>query len=278
MANSDYTVRGQGVITPRGLLQVAIDEATDLLTITGFQEVQGAADDLQVGMGVMIGDEILRLNTNVLPNLTVSRGCGDTIPAPHAANSEVWFFSLNASSDNREYAATTEIAVKVLPVSAMDGPVPISAAPPHDLTFNWRFSRPYPPGLMLCNGLPWYIGIFEFEEEDTEFAFTWKHRDRVLQADQLVGHSEDTIGPEPGTTYTVRVIDAGDDVVHLATGITGEEWVYDRALAESHLPSGIGRVEIFAVREGLNSWQRYVTRIRPSGGSGFGSSFGSFGG
>lgn len=278
MANSDYTVRGQGGITPHGLLQAALLPGDGFMTITNFQEVQGPAADLQVGMGVMIGDEIIRLDTNTLPTFAISRGCADTIPAAHAANSQVWFFSLSADGDNREYAATTEIAVKVLPVSATDGPVPISAAPPHDLTFNWRFSRPYAPGLMRCNGLPWYAGPFEFEDEDTEFAFSWRHRDRVLQADQLVPHGDASIGPEPGTTYTVLVYDSSNTLVRTVTGLTGETWVYDRADAEADVPSGTGRVEIFAVREGLNSWQRYVTFIRPGGGVGFGAAFGSFGG
>lgn len=278
MANSDYTVRGQGFITPRGLLQAAINEGSNTMTITGFQEVQGAADDIEVGMGVMIGNEIIKLESSELPTLNITRGCADTIPAAHAAGSEVWFFTNTASGDDREYTATTEIAVKVLPVSAMSGPVPIAHAPPHDLTFNWRFSRPYAPGLMLCNGLPWYADTFELETADTQYLFTWKHRDRLLQGDQLVGHGEDTIGPEPGTTYTARVYNDLNALVRTVSGITAEEWAYSRTLAEADVPTGVGRVEICAVRDGLESWQRYSVSIKPTSG-GFGVSFGeSFGG
>lgn len=278
MANSDYVVRGQGSLTPYGLLEAELSPDALTMTIMNFQEIQGVAVDLVTGMAVLIGDEIIRLNSNTLPVLDISRGCADTIPAVHLAGSGVWFFSETADGDDREYTATTEIAVKVLPASLSDGPVPMSKAPPHDLTFNWRFSRPYPPGLMLCNGLPWHSEIFEFEDLDTEFTFTWKHRDRLLQADQLVGHNEDSIGPEPGSTYTVHVYDKDNALVRTVTGITAETWVYDRIDAEADVPSGTGRVEIFTVRDSLQSWQKYVTRIRPGGGGGFGDSFGEFGG
>lgn len=278
MANSDYVVRGQGALTPYGLLQAELAPGQASMTIMNFQAIQGAGVDLQVGMAVLIGDEIVRLNSNTLPVLDISRGCADTIPALHPAGTGVWFFSETADGDDREYSATTEIAVKVLPVSQSDGPVPLSKAPPHDLVFNWRFSRPYPPGLMLCNGVPWHTGIFEFEELDTEWTFTWKHRDRLLQADQLIGHEEDSIGPEPGSTYTALVYNKDNTLVRTVAGLTGEVWVYDRELAEADVPSGTGRVEIFTVRDSLVSWQRYVTRIRPGGGGGFGDAFGVFGG
>lgn len=278
MANSDYVVRGQGPLTPHGILQVELTPGATTMTIANFQQIQGPEVDLQVGMAVLIDDEIVRLNSNTLPVLEISRGCADTIPALHLVNKGVWFFSETADGDDREYTATTEIAVKVLPVSVSDGPVPLSKAPPHNLTFNWRFSRPYPPGLMLCNGLPWYTDIFEFEDLDTEWVFTWKHRDRLLQADQLVGHDEDSIGPEPGSTYTVLVYNKDNTLVRTVAGITTETWVYDRALAEADVPTGIGRVEIFTVRDSLTSWQRYTTRIRPVEGGGFGGAFGVFGG
>lgn len=248
------------------------------MTIMNFQEVQGPEVDLEVGMAVLVGDEIVRLDSNTLPILDISRGCADTIPASHIAGTPVWFFSETADGDDREYTATTEIAVKVLPVSLTDGPVPISQAPPHDLTFNWRFFRPYPPGLLLCNGMPWHSDTFAFEDEDTAYTFTWKHRDRLLQADQLVGHGEDTVGPEPGTTYTAKVYDKDNVLVRTVTGITGETWVYDRADAEEDVPNGTGRVEIFSMRDGHESWSKYTTFIRPSGGGGFGESFGYFGG
>ena len=276
MANEDYTVRSQGGLTPYGQLNATVERNALSITIKNFQAVQGAGD-LVAGMAVMIGDEIMRLDSATLPVLTVARGCADTIPARHLADAPVWFFSLTAASDNREYTATSEIAVKALPYSFSDGPVPMSKAPPHDVVFNWRFQRPYAPGLMLCQGMPWYSQTFGLEDIDTEYSFTWKHRDRLVQADQLVAHSEDTIGPEVGTTYTARVYNSTNALVRTVTGITTEGWTYDRALAESDVPSGVGRVEICAVRDDLESWQRYVILIQPGEGGGFGGAFGIFG-
>lgn len=262
MAASDYTLRGDGGLCPYAELADAITEGTLSITIENYQEV-GGASDLEVGMGLMVGEEIMRLEFIDMPNLTVARGCADTIPAAHPVNTPIWFFTQAAASDEREYMATDEIAVKVLPYSLSDGPVPVENAPPHDLVFNWRFSRPYAPGLFLVQGQPWYSDVFEFDDDDTEFVLTWVHRDRLLQGDQLISHGEASIGPEAGTTYTVRIYDETNALVREELGITGETWSYDKTDAMADVPSGVGRLVLCSTRETLDSWQKYTVRFRP---------------
>ncbi|MRE90953.1 MULTISPECIES: hypothetical protein [unclassified Stenotrophomonas] len=79
----------------------------------------------------------------------------------------------------------------------------------------------------------------------------WAHRDRILQADQLVDTTQGNIGPEPGTTYTVRWYLAGALVRTQAT-ISGTTDTYTP-------PAGRGgkqiRVEVEAIRDGYRSWQ-----------------------
>ncbi len=273
MANSDYILRGEGGFSPYGVLNVALTPDAGVIDITGYQGVS-VSGDLEVDMGVMIGDEILRLKSTSLPFLQVARGCADTIPALHLINTPVWFFSLNAVSDEREYTALDPIAVKVLPFSLSDGPVPIEAAPPQNLVFNWRFARPYAPGLMTCQGLPWYSETFALEDTDTEYLFEWTHRDRVLQGDQLIGHEEADIGPEPGVTYGVRIFDRYDTLVDTITGITDNFWSYSKVDALADIPTGVGRVEIFAVRDSFESWQFYTVRLQPGPLGGLGETLG----
>lgn len=273
MANSDYILRGEGGFSPYGLLNVALTPDAGVIDITGYQGVS-VSGDLEVGMGVMIGDEILRLKTTSLPYLQVARGCADTIPALHLVNTPVWFFSNNAVSDEREYTALDPVAVKVLPYSLSDGPVPVEGAPPLDLVFNWRFARPYAPGLMTCQGLPWYSQIFVLEDVDTEYLFEWKHRDRILQGDQLIGHEEDNIGPEPGVTYTARVYDRDDVLAETVAGITDNFWSYSKVDATAAVPFGTGRVEISAVRDTFESWQIYSILIQPGEAGGLGEALG----
>jgi hypothetical protein len=82
-----------------------------------------------------------------------------------------------------------------------------------------------------------------------EITVTWAHRDRLLQADQVISESEASIGPEAGTTYTVTYY-LDEDIEHTESGITGTS-------ATPQLLSGIGvgRIEVVAIRDGLVSWQ-----------------------
>ena len=270
-------------MTPTGLLAVAITAGATSINVKDFQTVAGI-EDLAVGDGLMVDGEIMRVQSTDLPFVNVLRGCADTIPASHAVDARVWFFSDYAVSDNRAYMATDTIGVKLLPFSLASGPVPIEYAPPLSVTFNWRFSRPYPPGRFRCNDVPWFQGPHVMEEDAISHVFTWAHRDRLLQADQLVGHEEASVGPEPGTTYDILVYDADDVLVRSVIGLTGETWTYLRADFTADVPTGIGRVILRSVRGGLESWQSYEARlVSTSGGGepdeyGFGGAFGLYGG
>lgn len=277
MANSDYTVGAQGALCTYAVLAENIDPGTLTFNIDALQEIS-TGSDLEVGMPILIGDEIMRLDSFSLPSITVARGCADTIPAAHLANSGIWFFSAAPVSDEVTYLATETIAVKSLPFSVQDGAVPVANAPPMDLTFNWRFFRPYPPGNVELQGSPFWSQVFEFEDLDTEFVLTWAHRDRIGQADQLIDHTEPDIGPEAGTTYTVRVYDKDDNLVRTVMDIAGTTWNYPRVDAEADVPNGTGRITLHSVRDSIESLYGYTIRIKPNAG-GFGEAFGeNFGG
>lgn len=249
-----------------GKLATAIGHSASVLTISNFKGV--SESDLEVGMAVLIDNEIMRLQSITLPNLSVLRGCGDTVPVPHAAESSVWFFSNAALGEDREYSATETVSVKVLPFTSASGPMPIEYAPPLPVTFNWRFIRPYPPGRVRVNDLPLQQDPFDLGVGETEFVITWAHRDRLLQGDQLIGHEEASIGPEVGTTYTVRVYDADENLVRTVTGLTGTSWTYTQAMFEEDIPVGVGRVEINSVRDTFDSLQRHVIYFGTAGGLG----------
>jgi len=82
-----------------------------------------------------------------------------------------------------------------------------------------------------------------------EFDVAWVHRDRVLQADQLVDASVASIGPEPGTTYTLRVY-LDDVLVDEVNGIAGATHGYG-----GYPGGGTMTVEVAAIRDELESWQ-----------------------
>ena len=267
MAASDYEKRGTAGFCPIGYLGAPLTAQAASMQIVGFRAV--GEDDLSAGMGVMIGDEILRLESIVLPTLAIKRGAADTIPAAHAAGSEVWFFTDSAVGDEREYLATDTIGVKLLPFSASSGAVPIDYAPPMSVTFNWRAFRPYPPGNVKVNGDHFALAAHDLPDDTDEFVVTWAHRDRLTQADQLIGHEQGSIGPEVGTSYTVRVYDDSNTLVRTVVGITGTSFVYTGVMLDEDEPAAKRvRLELCSMRDGLESLQKYSIVLRRAGGLG----------
>lgn len=268
MAASDYVERGEGILCPVGMLGSAIgrNPVSDIeLSITNFEAVV-PGEDVAVGMAVMVNDEIMRVDDiDGWPVIEVSRGCADTVPQEHDADSLVWFFSNSGGTDGREYVATDTVAVKMSNFTFSGGSVPVEHTPAHDLTFNWRFSRPYAPANVMVAGERWFVRTFRMGPYDTGLEVEWAHRDRVGQADQLLGHTEGSVGPEVGQTYTVRIYDDTDTLIHTYTGLTGTVWEYERAEALTHFPTGgLGYMTLCSTRLSLDSWQSYRIDFRIS--------------
>lgn len=272
MAANDYELLTDGPLCPIGYLASPIGPGDSTVTIADFKPVAGASEDLVLGMAIMINDEIMKLGSTTLPTLTVSRGCADTIPASHDADSVAWFFDNDTGSDGREYTAASTIGVKLLPFTGSGGSVPLEHAPPHALTFNWRFFRPYPPAQFKCNAAPWYSVPVQVTAS-SDATFTWVERNRLVQADQLIAHHEASVAAEVGTTYTVRVYDTTDTLKRTVSGIAGTSWTYTYANATSDLPSRVGYVTLHSVRDGFESLQGYRTDIQ-LGAPGLGEALG----
>src|SRR5690606_36924603 len=117
------------------------------------------------------------------------------------------------------------------------------------VTMNQRQFRPYPPGRLRVNGSAYPTSI------TGELVISWAHRDRVTQADQLIDDEQTSIGPEDGTTYTVRIYD-GNSLVRTETGITGTSYTYESATEISDGgPFNPIRFTLHAVRDGVESLQ-----------------------
>lgn len=261
MAASDYTIEASAPMCPIGYVASAVGYSAPDILLSSLINV--APGDVKVGMAAMIDDEIVKVTSVNYPSIGVERGCADTVPAVHQVGSIVWFFGQTTGTVRKAYTATDEIAVKLLPYTTSGANIPVDASPPNDITFNWRHVRPYPPGRVLCKDTAWYLGYKEMTLGSDEIGWSWVHRDRLLQADQLVPHSADSIGPEPGTTYTIEVINLDGEVLRTVTGITGTAWTYTREMAEAdnhELPEAY--VDLWSERAGLRSLQKYRTLVR----------------
>lgn len=260
MANSDYIKRNiAGPFCPVAKLSAAIGALQTTLIYVDM--ISSIPDPVVLNRAIMIDDEILGIVGISGSTLTLLRGCCDTIPAEHAANALIWFFDDSIGSDEIEYGGTETIGVKVLPRTAMSGNIPIIGSPPNEITFNFRFLRPYPPGNVRLNGVV-FAGNYHEVSAASGLALTWTHRDRVLQADQLIDHGAASVGPEPGTTYTVQVYRADNNaLLRTVTGIAGTSWTYTHAMALADITTVAGGVSIYillkSVRNSLDSYQLY---------------------
>lgn len=81
------------------------------------------------------------------------------------------------------------------------------------------------------------------------FDVAWAHRDRLLQADRLIDAEAASIGPEPSISYTLRV--------YIDSVLDQEQPSIIGSATSIPVLSGNGRarLEVWAVRDGLESWQ-----------------------
>ncbi|MDR2871311.1 MAG: phage tail protein [Xanthomonadaceae bacterium] len=197
------------------------------------------------GSAALWEDEIVRVDALNPETGTVilGRGCADTVPVAHAAGTRLWFFDGFEGADQREYAAGERVSAKLLTRTPAQQ-LTLEAAPVDTITMARRAARPYPPANLHING-----ELYPSSVSGT-ITVTWSHRDRVLQADQWIDTTLSDIGPEPGTTYTVRWhID--DVLVNEQTAITGmqAQWKPSAQWAGRMI-----RIEVETIRDALRSW------------------------
>ena len=144
---------------------------------------------------------------------TIGRGCLDTVPVAHAANSILCLY--RAATDGREYTDGETVRARIL-TRGNGAALGLDDAPTISTVMARRKERPYPPGDFRINGLayPDMIGA-------VHLTISWRHRDRLLQADLMVDTAEGDIGPEPGTTYHLMFYGETGEMVHEQTGLVG---------------------------------------------------------
>lgn len=210
-----------------------------------FVSVAGARgfEDVAVGSMVLWGAEICRLDDVdlIAGAIVLGRGCADTVPFAHSAGERLWVIDDSIALDANRYAASNLVFTRLLPRTASSR-LDMQDAASTTVAFASRAARPYPPAAVTLNGAQDPIEIFEVVD------VAWSHRDRIASAEQLIDQNAASVGPEAGTTYTVRWF-IGGVLDHVATGVSGN--------SASHVPSESGslRVEVEAVRGGFSSWQ-----------------------
>ncbi len=221
-----YATRGQSGYT--GRTKLVYDCAPLDTTIwLDIDMLGGFLNEWVPGMVAMIGDEQIgvMLVDEETGEATVKRGVADTLPRAHNIDDTVWLVDDDIASDYREYMDGEAVKAKPLPRTTT-AVLDIAEATELSVTVDQRIVRPYPPGNLKVDDVSVY-DLPDSEDEYPEPLLTWTHRDRILQADQVVGHTEASIGPEPGVTYQIDVYE--ESGVYLLSShplISGTSWTY----------------------------------------------------
>ncbi|EJK9254078.1 phage tail protein [Klebsiella pneumoniae] len=208
-AGATFADRGQGDWTPSGTLTAPVGRLDTVLHVS-------MAIFPTVGDGLMINDEIMRVDAVDIPagTLTVGRGCMDSLPSGHYSGDRCWAYQDALDSDGLEYLSGETVEARLLTRTSTETLVE-SAAPVAALAISGRQARPYLPGNIRVNGVLYP----DVAASADNFTLAFSHRDRLLQADRLIDCTENSIGPEPGTEYVVKLIaqSTGNEVWSLAS-------------------------------------------------------------
>ena len=235
----------EGSFTPSVLIA---DDITPYQTQVRFV-IDGDYSGLAGAEALLIDDEIVKVeagdfNTAVM---TLGRGCADTVPQAHKANARAWCYLLSAGQNDSKYTVGEQIKAKLLTRTAQET-LAEDAAPVLQLTTRQRQARPYPPANVKVDGVLGGAIV-----DSSQFKITWAYRDRDIQADKLIAHTEDSTVLGAGVSYKVDLLD-GDNVVR-AISTTSSEFVYpDAAKVDGEQFS---KIALYAIKDKLTSLYRY---------------------
>ncbi len=231
-ASADYIDRGMGFWCPTATVVGAVPASAAPAAVTLSNTID--LETVRVGTAALWGVEIVRVDAvnAVARTATLARGCADTVPVQHDAGSRIWFFDEPVGIDPSPWLRGESVDVKLL-TRTPSGRLSQASAPVNTISIASRHYRPYPPGRVQLNSVAYP------DEISGLLTVTWQHRDRVLQADQLVDTTQASIGPESGTTYTLRIYGESNVLLKTVTGMTGTSYAFSDEMAVS----GLGHYE-----------------------------------
>ena len=203
------------------------------------------SDMITVGDYALIDTEMVEITSFTSTTLGIKRGVLDTVPATHSAGAKVYVLSKYNGIGQTEYVSGETVNVK-LRTQTGKGVLALASAPASSLTFDRRAFRPYPPGQWKIAGNYYPVQLL-----DTPVSTTWAHRDRLQQTGaSLVDFTEGSIGPEAGTTYSLRLYNHDtSNLLYTVDSLTGA--------SHSGFPSPTGhfnmRMELWSARDGYAS-------------------------
>lgn len=225
-----YVTRSSGDFNPSGLLVAGIGASAGPTVIALASGID--LDQVPIGSAALLDDEWVRIDALDPDALTatIARGCIDSVPAAHAAGARLWVYDDYLGVDPTAYTTGTTVQMRLLTRSS-SGTLATGLAGTDSLLLAQRQARPYPPAALRVNGSAYPASI------TGALALTWAHRDRLLQADQLVDTTVASIGPEAGVTYTLRIYGETGTLIRTEAALAGAAYTY--AIADEIADSGL---------------------------------------
>lgn len=283
---------GIGEWSAWGVINAPMDYLDDHIEFSASSKDDGIDPDMRVGDVALIDKELVKIDRIEGNKVFIGRGVADTIPSRHSKDTVVWLFQRGHGGDALTYNDEQLVGVKVRPVTHAPVQTSLDDIKTTLVQMAYRYKRPYAPGLMMIDGEHWFkmADATDATGSPRNILLTWRHRNRVTQGINLVDHWHDDIAPETNTQYEVRVgytLPAskedpyGRAVTIHEDLVNGTEWTYK---SEWVIPDGmeVGQamhqplntmvwVTVFAVRDGVRSWQGYTMYIvlpsyKPGGG------------
>lgn len=250
-----YNEEGTGLYAPTATLVAAMELGA--VTTFVYEGDTGQIGFMPLFTFIQIDNEFMEVFDHDVDTKTmiVNRGVVDTVPAPHLIGARLF-----ANQTDTVFAATQFAIGEILDVKLLGqtgrGTLALVDATTLNHTIEARKDKPYPPGNVQLDALPAYVPVgMTLGDMD----ITWEHRDRTQQtASEHVPQVFGDIGPEPGTTYTIRFHDETDTLVRTETliAITSYTWVDETAdSAYVDRVNNNFRLEIESVVAGLVSHQ-----------------------
>lgn len=248
-AGGGYISATRGSFTPFVRLE---GEITPYQTQLKFA-LEGDYPALNSAYALMINEEIVKIESVDFSagTMIVGRGCADTIPQGHKAGAIAWCYLLGAGINEIKYTAGEHLKVKLLTHTAQQT-LDASKAPELTITTRQRQARPYPPGKVQIDG----IYSSKIVDKNT-FKLTWAYRDRDIQADKLIAHTEDNTVLGDGVSYNVDLLD-GDTVVR-TINTTETEFVYPDSKTTDD--EQFSQVALYSIKNGLQSLHKYILTV-----------------
>ena len=245
-AGAEFITQFQGDWTPNAKLVNDIEKLTTKFEIdTDYQP--------NIGDGILINDEFMRIDAIENKTITVGRGCLDSLPSTHKSGSNIWFYIDNIETDDIDYLSSEKVDVRLL-TQTNAGILDENISQIESVVMSNRQIRPYLPGNIKMNGVLYPDSV----QKANSYQLTFSHRNRILQGDRLIDCCAGSIGAEIGTEYVVTIYAEKEIIWSLKTTESIINLPYN---STQLVKNKVHTLELKAIRDGYESLNKFTTKL-----------------